>query len=158
MESIKSSSLKSKEEVINDLQEVLTLVNDGKEGYKSAAEATDNPELKALFLKFSGERIVYAAELKEHIATHGGTAENDNGGILGGLHRTWINLKEVLSSKEDKAILSAIPDGENKAIAKYNELIADYADHADHLKLLTEQRDGINSALQVVEQWIVKAN
>lgn len=158
MEKIKSSSLKSKEEVISDLKELLTLVNDGKEGYQSASEATGNPELKALFSKFSGERIVYAAELKEHIAVHGGIADNDNGGLLGGLHRTWINIKEVLSSKEDKAILSAIPEGERAAIAKYDELIADYADHADHLKLLTEQRDGIQTALNEVEKWIVKSN
>jgi uncharacterized protein (TIGR02284 family) len=88
MESIKASSLKTKEEVISDLKELLALVNDGREGYQSASEATDNPELKALFAKFSGERIVYAAELKEHIAVHGGEADNEDGGILGGLHRT----------------------------------------------------------------------
>jgi len=157
METIKSSSLKSKEEVIADLEQVLTLINDGKEGYQSAAEATDNPELKALFAKFSGERIVYAADLKEHIAAHGGTADNDNGGLLGGLHRTWINIKEALSSKEDKAILTAIPEGERAAIAKYNELIADYADHADHLKLLEEQRDGIQAALSEIEKRIASA-
>lgn len=157
MESIKSSSLKTKEEVINDLKELLTLVNDGKEGYQSAAEATDNLELKALFTKFSGERIVYAAELKEHIAVHGGTADNEDGGIIGGLHRTWINIKQALSSKEDKAILTAVTDGERAAIAKYDEYIADYVDHADHLKLLTEQRDGIKNALSEVEIQIVKA-
>jgi uncharacterized protein (TIGR02284 family) len=157
MESIKASSLKSKEEVISDLKELVTLVNDGREGYQSAAEATDTPELKALFAKFSGERIVYAAELKEHIATHGGAAENEDGGIIGGLHRTWINIKQALSSKEDKAILSAVTDGERAAIAKYDEFIADYADHADHLELLTEQRDGIASALSEVERQIVKS-
>ena len=155
MESIKASSLKTKEEVISDLKELLTLVNDGKEGYQSAAEAAESPELKALFSKFSGERIVYAAELKEHIETHGGTAENKQGGILGGLHRTWINIKEVLSSNEDKAILSAISQGERAAIAKYDELIADYADHADHLILLEEQRDGIQKALIEIEKKVV---
>jgi len=158
MENIKASSLKSKEEVISDLKALLVLVNDGKEGYQSAAEATETPELKALFAKFSGERIVYAAELKEHIAVHGGTADNEEGGLLGGLHRTWINIKQALSSKEDKAILSAITDGERAAIAKYNEYIADYADHADHLKLLQEHREGISVALSEVERRIVQAN
>ncbi|MDN3547835.1 PA2169 family four-helix-bundle protein [Mucilaginibacter aquaedulcis] len=157
MESIKASSLKTKEEVINDLKELLALVNDGREGYLSASEATGNPELKALFAKFSGERIVYAAELKEHIAVHGGEADNEDGGILGGLHRTWLTIKQALSSKEDKAILTAITDGERAAIAKYDEYIADYADHADHLKLLQEQREGISAALSEVERQIVQA-
>ena len=156
MENIQSSSLKTKQEVINDLLEVLQLVNDGKEGYQSAAEATDTPELKALFLQLSGERIVYAAELKEHIALHGEEAENESGGILGGLHRTWLTIKQALSSKEDKAILNAITTGERAAIAKYDELITDVADHADHMALLKEQRSGIQSALTEIERKIVQ--
>ncbi|OKS86737.1 ferritin-like domain-containing protein [Mucilaginibacter polytrichastri] len=157
MESIKKSSLKSKEEVINDLRDLLVLVNDGKEGYHDAAEATATPDLKAFLSQLSGERIVYAAELKEHIALHGGTGDNDSGGVLGGLHRAWLNVKQVFSSNDDQAILRAITTGERAAISKYEELIADYADHADHLKLLTEQKDGIISALQKVEQKIVQA-
>jgi uncharacterized protein (TIGR02284 family) len=157
MESIKSSSLKTKQEIINDLQDLQVLVNDGKEGYKSAAEATETPELKAFFLQISGERIVYAAELDEHIALHGEIASNENGGILGGLHRAWLNVKQAFSSSDDKAILQAITTGERAALAKYDELINDYVDHADHLKLLTEQRDGVKKALQQVEQKIVTA-
>jgi uncharacterized protein (TIGR02284 family) len=155
MENIKASSLKSKQEVTNDLKEILELVNDGKEGYQSAAEATENLDLKALFSKLSGERIVYAAELKEHIALHGEEAENESGGILGGFHRTWLTIKQALSGKEDKAILTAITTGERAAIEKYDECIADYADHADHLSLLTEQRDGIKAALAEIERQIV---
>jgi len=155
MESIKPSSLKTKAEVITDLKDILQLVNDGKEGYQSAAEATDNADLEALFLKLSGERIVYAAELKEHIALHGEEADNEDGGILGGLHRTWLTVKQALSSKESKAILTAITTGERAAIEKYDECIADYADHADHLTLLTEQRDGIKAALAEIERQIL---
>jgi len=147
MNNIQSSSLKTKDEVINDLKELLELVNDGKEGYHTAAEATDTPELKALFSKLSGERLVYAAELKEHIAQHGGEAENENGGILGGLHRTWLNIKEALSSKENSALIETIITGEKAVIAKYDELIADFADHADHMELLKSQREGIQEAL-----------
>lgn len=158
MESINKSSLKTKDEVISDLKEILQLVNDGKEGYQSAADATDSAELKALFLKLSGERIVYAAELKEHIALHGEEAENKSGDILGGLHRTWLTIKQALTSKEEKAILTAITTGEKAAIEKYEECINDYADHADHLTLLTEQRDGIKTALAEIEKQLVLQN
>ena len=158
MENIKASSLKTKEEVISDLKEILQLVNDGKEGYQSAAEATENAELKALFLKFSGERMVYASELKDHIALHGEEADNEEGGILGGLHRTWLNIKQALSSKEDKAILDSITTGERAAIEKYDACITDYADHADHMALLTEQRDGIKAALAEIERQITLHN
>lgn len=148
---IQASSLKSKKEVINDLKNLLELVNDGKEGYHTAAEDTDNPELKVMFGKLAGERIVYAAELKEHIAQHGGEADNENGGLLGGLHRTWLSLKEKLSSNEDGAIIETILTGEEAVIAKYDELIADFADHADHMELLKGQRAGIYDALNEIE-------
>jgi uncharacterized protein (TIGR02284 family) len=151
MESIKSSSLKTKAEVVADLENLLALINDGKEGYQHAAEVTETPELKTIFLKLEGERIVYASELKEHIAVHGGEADNEEGGILGGLHRTWITIKQALTSKENAAILDAIVTGEKAAIAKYDEYIADYADHADHLELLKGQRNGIQDALNEIE-------
>ena len=41
------------------------------------SEAIENQELIALFSKFSEERIVYAAELKELIAQHEGTTGNE---------------------------------------------------------------------------------
>lgn len=156
MESIKKASLKSKEEVINDLQDLLVLVSDGKEGYHDAAEATDTPHLKGFLSQVSGERIVYAAELKEHIAQHGGTGGNDSGGIVGGLYCAWFKVKQVFSNNDDQAILRAITTGERAAIAKYEELIASFADHADHLQLLTEQKGGVVSALQKVEQKICR--
>ncbi|QXV67647.1 PA2169 family four-helix-bundle protein [Mucilaginibacter sp. 21P] len=155
MEKIQTSSLKNKGEVISDLKEILELVNDGREGYQTAADAAKDPELKALFSRISGERIVYASELKEHIELHGANADNDKGGILGGLHRAWLAIKHNISSNDDKAILTSITTGERAAIEAYDKCIEDYADHADHMKLLTEQRDGIQNALAEIEKRIV---
>lgn len=151
MDNIQSSSLKTKGRVISDLKALLELVNDGKEGYQKAAETTETPELEALFSKLSGERMAYAAELKEHIELHGGTADNESGGILGGLHRTWLSIKDALSSNENSALIETITTGEKTVIAKYDELIADFADHADHMELLKTQRDGIQAALAEIE-------
>jgi uncharacterized protein (TIGR02284 family) len=143
---IERSSLKTREEVVSDLNNLVELVNDGKEGYQHAAAKTDAPELKALFLKLSGERIVYAEELKEHILTHGGETDNEEGGVLGGLHRGWISIKELFTANDNAALLEAITTGEKAAIAKY-----DYADHADHLGLLKSQREGIQTALNDIK-------
>ena len=151
MNNIQLSSLKTKKAVISDLKELLELVNDGKAGYHTASEATDNLELKALFSKSSGERMVYAAELKDHIEAHGGTADNDHGDLLGGLHRNWIIIKEALCSKKDTALIETIFTSEKGVIAKYDELIADFADHADHMELLKSQREGIKEALTEIE-------
>ena len=158
MESIKSSTLKSKEEVINDLRHILELVNEGKESYRSASEATENFELKALFLKLSGERIVYAAELEEHILLHSKEVESGSDSIGTKLKRTWQSIKHTFNSHEDMKTLSVIAKSERAVVEEYNKCIADYADHADHLSLLTEQRDGILVAVAELEKQIVQQN
>lgn len=136
---------------------MVSIVNDGKEGYESASETTDNIELKGVFLKYAAQRAGYALDLKAHIATHGGTADNDEGGLLGALHRTWIDIKEALSSKEDAAILGAIETGEKAAVEKYDSVLKDYASHADHIELLTHQRNGIAEALTEIQGLMVRA-
>ena len=149
--------MENDKEIISDLKGLVNIINDGKEGYESAAEATDNPELKALFAKYSAQRAVYAQELKSHIATHGGESTNDEGGVLGALHRTWIDIKQALSSKEDSAILEAVTTGEKAALEKYDSALENYVEHADHIELLRKQRNGIAEALSDIESYqIVK--
>ena len=145
--------MENNSEIISDLKGLVNIVNDGKEGYESAAEATDSIELKGLFLKYSAQRAGYAMELKGHLAAHGAATDNEEGGILGVLHRTWIDIKQALSSKEDAAILSAVETGEKAAIEKYDKALEDYATHADHIELLQRQRTGILEALKEVETY-----
>ncbi|ETZ24190.1 PA2169 family four-helix-bundle protein [Pedobacter sp. V48] len=145
--------METNREIISDLKGLVNIVNDGKEGYASASEATDSGELKAVFLKYSAQRADFADELKQHIAVHGGDSENDQGGILGILHRTWIDIKQALSSKEDAAILSAIETGEKAAIEKYDKVLENYASHLDHIVLLQRQRTGILEALREIETY-----
>ena len=138
-------------EIISDLKGLVSIINDGKEGYKSAAEATDNVELKAVFLKYVAERALYENELKTHLAKHGGDSENEEGGILGAIHRTWIDIKEALTDRSETAVLSAVVTGEKAALEKYDIAIQDNKLHADHLNLLTSQRNGIAEALKEIE-------
>jgi uncharacterized protein (TIGR02284 family) len=148
--------METNKEIISDLKELLSIVNDGKEGYESSSEATEKIELQGVFLKYAAQRAAYAEELRAHIATHGGDADNESGGVLGALHRTWIDIKQALSSKEDLAILEAIVTGEKAAIEKYDEYISDYTDHADHIDLLKKQRGGVLEALKEIETLAVQ--
>jgi len=144
--------MKTNDEIISDLKGLVNILNDGKQGYESAAETTDSLELKAIFRKDALERAAYATELKAHIKVHGGNADDsDNGGVLGAVHRTWIDIKQAFAGNENKAILDSIITGEKAAIEKYDAYIADYTDHADHLTLLKKQRDGIQEDLNQIQ-------
>ena len=139
------------QEIVSDLKGLIAIINDGKEGYQSASESTDNVELKAVFLKYVAERALYENELKAHLVQHGATSDNEEGGILGAIHRTWIDIKEALTDKSETALLRAVVTGEKAALAKYDAAIEDNQLHEDHLNLLTSQRNGIAEALKEIE-------
>ncbi len=143
--------MENNKEIITDLKGLVSIINDGKEGYLSAADSTDNVELKAVFLKYAAERKIYETELKAHMMKHGEVSENDEGGILGAIHRTWIDIKEALTDKSETALLGAVITGENAALSKYDGVIKDNELHADHLSLLTSQRNGIAESLKEIE-------
>lgn len=145
--------MEKNQEIISELKGLVNIVNDGKEGYAAASETTDSGELKGLFLKYAAQRADYADELKEHIAQHGGDSANEAGGILGALHRTWIDIKQTFSTKEDAAILGAIETGEQAAIDKYDQVLENYSTHVDHITILQRQRTGILEALKEIETY-----
>ncbi|MHA4895869.1 PA2169 family four-helix-bundle protein [Pedobacter sp. PWIIR3] len=143
--------MENNSEIIGDLQGLVNIVNDGKEGYESASEATDSIELQGVFLKYSAQRAAYAQDLLDHIAKHGGDGGDQTGGVIGALHRAWIDIKQALSNKEDVAILGAIETGELAAIEKFDQCIIDHDTHSDHLNLLKRQRFGIAEALREIQ-------
>ncbi|WP_316831704.1 PA2169 family four-helix-bundle protein [Pedobacter aquatilis] len=143
--------MENNQKIVSDLKGIIAIVNDGKEGYSSAAESTDNIELKAVFAKYVAERALYETELKAHLAKHGAASDNQEGGILGTIHRTWIDIKQALTDKSETALLSAVITGEKAALEKYDGAIKDNQLHADHLNLLTSQRNGIAEALKEIE-------
>ena len=145
--------MENNNEITSDLKGLINILNDGKEGYTSASETTESIELQGLFLKYAAQRSAFADELKDHLATHGAESENESGGILGALHRTWIDIKQALTSKEDAAILGAIETGEKAAIEKFDKVLDHPDTHADHIELLQRQRTGIREALSEIQTY-----
>ncbi|MEO5912489.1 MAG: PA2169 family four-helix-bundle protein [Pelobium sp.] len=150
--------MKDQKEIIADLKGLINILNDGKEGYKDAVNHVKSEELKSTFIEFSNQRSADAEELKAHILMHGGESDNEDGGVLGALHRTWLGIKEAFASNEDKAILNAIKTGEEAALEKYDDVLKHYENHADHYDLLTKHRAGIQKALNKIKILEVEFN
>jgi uncharacterized protein (TIGR02284 family) len=53
-----------------------------------------------------------------------GTAEDD-GTVLGGAHRMFMNLKSVVTGRDEKAIIAEVEQGEDHIKAKFEDAIAD---------------------------------
>ena len=108
-------------EVISTLNSVIETLKDGQEGFRQAAEAVKDSQLKTLFSEFSLQRSKFAGELQSHIIQMGDSNPEDTSSTAGALHRAWINMKAAITSSDDHAILSECERGEDSAVAEYKK-------------------------------------
>lgn len=107
-------------DVIDVLNDLIEYSKDGEKGFKTSAEDVKNPELKAFFVKRAAGCATSAAELQSEVRRLGGDPETTTS-VSGDLHRGWVNLKSLLTGKDDEAILNEVERGEDHALKAYKE-------------------------------------
>jgi uncharacterized protein (TIGR02284 family) len=108
-------------EIISTINSLIETLKDGQEGFKQAAEAVKDSNLKSLFSEFSLQRAKFAGELQSAARSIGESEPEDSSSTAGALHRAWINLKSAVTSGDDHAILAECERGEDSAIGEYKE-------------------------------------
>jgi len=108
-------------EILSTVNGLIETLKDGQEGFAEAAEAVTNPQLKSVFNEYSQQRSRFADELQSQARQIGEYKAEDSGSTAGAMHRTWINLKAAISTKEEHAILAECERGEDSAVKQYNE-------------------------------------
>lgn len=101
--------------VLNTL--IATLL-DSIDGYQKSAADVDNQQLADRFNARARERQSAVSSLQAAVAAAGGTPEDD-GTLLASAHRAFINLKEVVTGSDDKAILAEVERGEDYLKEKF---------------------------------------
>ena len=81
-----------------------------------------DPQAKAVFQQYSRERAQMAQELQAEVRTLGGDPEQA-GSMSGSVHRGWINIKSVVTGKNDASIIAEAERGEDIAKNAYAEAI-----------------------------------
>lgn len=107
-------------DVIDVLNDLIEYSKDGEKGFKTSAEDVKNPELKAFFVKRAAGCATSAAELQSEVRRLGGDPETTTS-VSADLHRGWVNLKSLLTGKDDEAILNEVERGEDHALKAYKE-------------------------------------
>jgi uncharacterized protein (TIGR02284 family) len=108
-------------ETISTINSLIETLKDGQEGFRQAAEAVQDPELRSLFNEYSLQRSRFAGELQNEAISLGESKPEDSSSTAGALHRTWINLKSAITSKDDHAILAECERGEDSAVKEYRD-------------------------------------
>lgn len=108
----------SNDDVVSTLNGLIETCKDGEEGFREAAAGVERSDLKSLFAEFSLQRSQFAGVLQELVRSLGGDPESE-GSIAGALHRGWIDIKSVVTGRDDEAILNECERGEDSAKSNY---------------------------------------
>lgn len=110
------------ENTISTLNNLIETCKDGQEGFKDAAEGVENTEIKKVFYDYSQQRSQFAGELQQLVRGMGGEPE-ESSSFSGSIHRGWINIKSIVTGKDETAILNECERGEDVALKQYKEAL-----------------------------------
>jgi len=116
------SNQPDRDDVVSTLNGLIETCKDGSNGFRTAADGVEDASLKRLFASYAEQRAQFAAELERLVASLGGNPA-DSGHIAGAVHRGWINLKSVVTGKDDGAIISECERGEDFAKERYRKAL-----------------------------------
>jgi uncharacterized protein (TIGR02284 family) len=109
-------------DVADELNDLLETLRDGEQGFKTAAEAVDDAEIKRLFLSLGSQRAEFATELEAELLRLGHEPA-EHGHAAGAVHRGWINLRAAVAGKDEGPIVSEAERGEDFAVKKFREAL-----------------------------------
>jgi uncharacterized protein (TIGR02284 family) len=127
--------------VISTLNDLVETSKDGEHGFRTAAEDTKTPELRAVFLARAEDCAKGAADLQHLISRLGGNPQ-ERGSIAGAVHRGWVNLKAAAAGRTDLAILEECERGEDVAKARYRKALDEKLPD-DILSIVQRQYDAV---------------
>jgi len=112
-------------EIISTINNLIGTLKDGEKGFKEAADAVDDPQLKSLFTGYSEQRARFARELQTQARSVGEAEPERARSAAGAMHRGWINLKSAVTSKDQSAILAECERGEDSAVQEFEKAMRD---------------------------------
>lgn len=106
--------------VVNSL---ITTTIDSANGFERSAENARGQSFESMFVEFGAERRSVVTRLQQHVATLGGSA-NDDGSLKADMHRRFEDLRAALGGG-DKAVIEEVERGEDYIKDKYEAALAD---------------------------------
>ena len=123
---------------IRTLNGLIATTIDSVDGYTEAAKDSENQRYTQMFTSRAQERRQVASDLQGEVTRLGGNSEDD-GTILAGAHRAFLNLKSAVTGQDDAAIVNEVERGEDHIKAKFEGAMDDH-------DLSAETRSAIGAA------------
>jgi uncharacterized protein (TIGR02284 family) len=116
------NNVTSRTDVIDVLNNLITICQDGHDGYMEAARGTDVYTYKSLFTDYATQRQRQIADLSDLVVLLGGDP-HQSGSVTGGLHRAWLDIRAAVSGRDISAILDECERGEDAAVEAYENAL-----------------------------------
>ncbi len=114
----------STDSTISTLNSLIKTTLDSMKGFEDAAQDAENTQFATLFADFARERSQVATALQAEVSRLGGNPEDDSS-FLAAAHRSFMNLKQAFTGKDDKAIIQEVERGEDYIKGKFEAALKD---------------------------------
>ena len=140
---------------VEHLQRLVQANTDSVLGFRDAAERIDDRQVAELFRSLATDRAQFADQLSQFVAMNSRTPQSD-GTWLASLHRTWINLKSLVTGGDATAILVEAERGEDHIKAAYETALKETAGSPLNQTLLSQYKvvkDGHDRVRDLRDQY-----
>lgn len=108
---------------ISTLNSLAASVIDSVDGYNESSQGASE-RFASLFTSRATERREVLRQLQAEVSRLGGNPEDD-GTLLAGAHRAFIDLKSAVTGRDDKAIIDEVERGEDHLKGKFDDALKD---------------------------------
>jgi len=123
--------------MISQLQELIQLNIDSRDGFRHASEVTNDLTLQGAFEQIAIDRDSQADELARFVAWSGEFPRRE-GSLAAAVHRAWMTVRESLSTDDRHAVLCEAERGEDSIKAAYERALDNMANTAVHEVLMRQ--------------------
>ena len=113
----------STDSTISTLNGLIKTTLDSVKGFRDAAKDAESTQFSSMFADFARERSEAATALQAEVSRLGGDPEDDSS-FLAAAHRTFMDLKQAVTGKDDKAVVQEVERGEDYLKGKFQEALS----------------------------------
>jgi len=139
--------MKTTQEVVDVLNDLVLINNDRIEGYNTAIEdaADIDTDLQSLFSRMKSQSSKLVSELNNQILQLGGEPTTGTT-VSGKIYRTWMDVKATFTGKDRQSLLNACEYGEDAAQKAYKEALAEDGLPVDVQQFISGQKSELKSS------------
>ncbi|MFC0304961.1 PA2169 family four-helix-bundle protein [Rhizorhabdus histidinilytica] len=129
---------------VSTLNTLIKTTIDSIRGFEDAIEDDESGKFADIFRDFASDRRRVVSLLQDEVRRRGGTPE-DEGSFAAAAHRTFMDLRQVFTTQNDRAVIEEVERGEDYLKEKYETALAD-------TDLSPDSRSVIQQAYQSVRE------